>query len=452
MSGGVPEILQKKKCCVRVQVDNDYSFVYSILCSLNYGNINEHPERATHYTNLLNSVNMRNINIPFKLKDINKFENQNGHLQLTILKWHKNEARVLHSPTRSQNKQTATIMLIQESTYYFFVAITSISRLINRHFEFGDFRKFRKYCSNCLKGFCSDEKLIFHQQFCYSNVIQNIVMPSNTSIMFDQWSKTVSPDFVIYGDIECMLPRGDRDTILQKHIPIACGYLIVSINKVLDYKSFKEKKCIKEMLQQLERDAINCVRWSNTNPRKPMLTTEYDTSEICYLCKQIIQNGDQVRDHCHKTGNYLVLAHSKCNLSRFERRSCIPFIFHNLNYDLHHILKESGMKHWTFRVIAKSRENYKTLSAYFNDNNDIIHLRFIDSLQFLPASLAKLVEQCSNFVHTSNLEVNDRVKYGKGIFPYSYITSESVLEEDQLPSISAFYDVLEKDVKISKEQ
>ena len=50
-------------------------------------------------------------------------------------------------------------------------------------------------------------------------------------------------------------------------------------------------------------------------------------------------NYQKVRDHCHYTGKYRVVAHSICNL-RFDVPNESPVVFHNgSNYDYHFIIK-----------------------------------------------------------------------------------------------------------------
>ena len=56
--------------------------------------------------------------------------------------------------------------------------------------------------------------------------------------------------------------------------------------------------------------------------------------------KEIIDN--KVKDHCHLTGRYRGVAHSKCNNNVTQKRSnFIPFILHNFsNYDCHMFFKK----------------------------------------------------------------------------------------------------------------
>ena len=60
------------------------------------------------------------------------------------------------------------------------------------------------------------------------------------------------------------------------------------------------------------------------------------------LKKSIIKKNiyNQVRDHCHYTGEYRSAAHSICNV-KYDVPKKIPIVFHNgSNYDNHFIIKE----------------------------------------------------------------------------------------------------------------
>ena len=111
----------------------------------------------------------------------------------------------------------------------------------------------------------------------------------------------------------------------------------------------------------------------------------YKNSEICLICNQkIIKN--KVRDHCHITGKFKGPAHKECN-SKLRITRKLPIIFHNLEgYDGHIIFKElNNFDNIDIQVIPKSSEKYMSIVI----NRNII---FLDSLQFLKASLDSLAE------------------------------------------------------------
>jgi len=74
-------------------------------------------------------------------------------------------------------------------------------------------------------------------------------------------------------------------------------------------------------------------------------------------------------------------------------------------------------------------------------------LKFVDSFQFLSASLDDLVSLLlksgkQNFQNTIKYLGNHDLVYRKGIYPYSYMTDRSKFQETQLPPIEKFHNTL----------
>ena len=122
----------------------------------------------------------------------------------------------------------------------------------------------------------------------------------------------------------------------------------------------------------------------------------------------------------------------------------IPIIFHNLKgYDGHHIMEKLGTyKQKQMSVIPNTLEKYISFS--------LGNLRFIDSLQFMGASLEKLVH---NLVQEGKHKFKNMNKFiperqdlllRKGVYPYDYVDGPSKLQETSLPSKQDFYSLLSK--------
>jgi len=72
-------------------------------------------------------------------------------------------------------------------------------------------------------------------------------------------------------------------------------------------------------------------------------------------------------------------------------------------------------------------------------------LRFIDSAQFLLASLDRLVSGCPReaFAITRTYQPNDtELLMKKGVYPYEYMSSWERFQETMLPPVAAFYSQL----------
>ena len=111
-----------------------------------------------------------------------------------------------------------------------------------------------------------------------------------------------------------------------------------------------------------------------------------------------------------------------------ERNFFIPIIFHNLkNYDSHFIIKS-----FNNRLVRVDKKKFKNVSIIASSSEkfiafDINYMRFIDSCQFLSASLDTLVKNLrkageNNFVHTSRHMESNKYIFEKGVFPYENFT------------------------------
>ena len=257
-------------------------------------------------------------------------------------------------------------------------------------------------------------------------------MPKEKFISFTDFSKTIKQKFVVYADLESILPPDD--THFQKHEPIAAGMLVLLQGKIYGYKYFVGANCVFEMLLALENLAIKVVEpWYKEHGHEKIRisrqqTIEFNNATSCYLCKK--EASTYVKDHDHFTGDYLGPACNKCNMSR-KIRPCLPVVFHNLRgYDLHHILKYAlaDFKDWELSVIPQSMEKFMTLSMY-SKNIKNLPIKFLDSLQFLSASLAKIVEGLDSFPYTDiAFNKNQNMIRRKGLFPYDAAVSLEALK------------------------
>ena len=161
----------------------------------------------------------------------------------------------------------------------------------------------------------------------------------------------------------------------------------------------------------------------------------------CHICLQDLA-GDSVRDHCHITGKYRGAALSACNLKlRLNpKTTVVPVVFHNLRgYDSHLLMQAISKVEGKVSCIPNNTEKYISFA--------LGQLRFIDSAQFLLASLDKLVaaNRPKAFQITEQYEPNEarrKLIMRKGVYPYEYMDFWARFEETQLPPKEAFYSKL----------
>ena len=86
-------------------------------------------------------------------------------------------------------------------------------------------------------------------------------------------------------------------------------------------------------------------------------------------------NRKKVKDHCHYTGKFRGVSHSKCNFN-YKIQKQIPIIIYNASYDTHFILNQLAIEsEGELNCIEDNMEKYITFSVRIKkecDNNKTI--------------------------------------------------------------------------------
>ena len=382
-----------------------------------------------------------------------RFESNNRNLSINILLWSKDNGSIRKLKLSTlKNRTVINILLVGDH----FVGVPHLNRLLNsrenRHNGY-------TYCERCLCPFSTLIKLKEHTPFCLRNDVIMEKMPLDKKFSFNKWGKVMSPSFVFYGDIECLLlPDG-------QHQPIMAAFLLLPHERILhqrqpEYYCFEGEDCIKLFLQAMEDKSVGCFKFNQDHLRTimtPLSSDEqvsFDQSSVCYLCQKNFGIQKKCRDHDHLTGLYRGAACGQCNALLREQRSTFPVVFHNWRgYDSHHIVRvgSEAMKKWELGIIPTTREAYLNMRARVIISNTKegnmkkdkrLVLNFIDSFQFLSSSLAALVSSCTTLPLTMNLPGSSEIKCGKGVFPYNYFDSAAKLTATELPPQVAFFNDL----------
>ena len=126
----------------------------------------------------------------------------------------------------------------------------------------------------------------------------------------------------------------------------------------------------------------------------------------------------------------------------------VPFVFHNgRGYDFHLFVRSLGRVEGHINNIAKNSEQYISIDKYvYVSEKNTWKMRFIDSYEFLQASLENLVENFSKEKFKILGKAFEGEKFDlvlrKGVFPYEWYDDNERLDETELPPIEAFYSSL----------
>ena len=206
------------------------------------------------------------------------------------------------------------------------------------------------------------------------------------------------PPYIIYADFKTLTTTIDGpERVLtksntaktQQHEACSYSYVVVRCDgetePPVEYKGPNAAEHFLQALQEEERK----IKVVLANPKAMRMAPEdwqtHNTTTTCHICLQD-QARDSVRDHCHITGKYRGAAYSACNLKlRLNpKTTVVPVVFHNLRgYDSHLLMQAISKVEGKVSCIPNNTEKYISFS--------VGQLHFIDSAQFLLASLDKVV-------------------------------------------------------------
>ena len=488
----LPKSLKNKKALVNVKNDDEACFAWAITSAL-YP-VEKNSDRMSSYPHYSKVLKLKGITFPMTLKLVPHFENLNNlSVNIYILQQIKNDKYdVLPAYLTKQKRDKHVNLLMVQNIYYYdsdnvsfngcnqndsnitvkyhFVWIKDLSRLLSRQLSKHNGKKF--LCDRCCNYFYTQEKLDQHTEDCISLNECRVKVPFGDQkiVTFKNYKNREKVPFVIYADMESILkPVADKNKY-QEHVPAAIGYYVkCSYDDSLSfYRAYRGEDCIEWFTRELKQfsEDVETVFLCpyDIDPLTVSQEAAFRKATYCHICGDHFKQSDKkVRDHFHLTSgnnnrgdlttNYRGPAHDGCNIL-YQDSHVIPIIFHNLSgYDAHFIIKSVALGiegHMSLLPITK--EKYISFTKYTRDS--CIQFRFIDSLRFMGSSLEKLVDNLpidqmkilkSKFPHEDQFKLVSQ----KGVYPYDYMTSFDVFDEQQLPPIEAFYNKLE-DSKCSR--
>lgn len=452
-----PPGLIGKSAIINVQNQDDHCLRWALRSAL--FPVGKNAQRTSNYpTN--DGLNFQDISAPTPISQIIKVEKKNN-LAINVFGW--KGCVIVHQLSKQPPEiPRINIMLIEQEEedglYVHYTWIKDLNRLL---YDQTKHKERKHFCERCLHGYTRADLLEQHKPDCRGNGERaiRIEMPkSEKSILkFENWHRQMKVPFVIYADFESIINKIEGPTLdpiksstQRTQIHEACGfsYIVVrsdgAVGQPIVYRGLNATEAFLQYLERTENEIKNFC----SNPQPIQMTPEdwnmYNNTTHCYICHKLMTTKiskktkkeylDKVRDHCHLTGRFRGGAHYTCNfkLKLDPKTITIPIIFHNLkNYDGHLIMQSISKTEGNIKCIPNNMEKYISFS--------LRQLRFIDSAQFLLASLDNLVEanKTEDFRYTKH-----PLLLRKGIYPYEYMDNWQRFQETQLPSIDKFYSSL----------
>jgi hypothetical protein len=452
----LPEYIKNKQCCINVKNKDEKCFAWAVLSALHPVDRRNHPDRVSKYRKYYDEYNWSGISFPTKITDISKFEKQNN-ISINVFGFESLSIHPLYI-TKTNYEKSIDLLLIsiqlldisngstESVAFSHYCWIKNLNGLLNAQYNKSDHTKY--FCKKCLHGFTTEALLENHGSDCIEDI--RIVLPTEEDkwLEFKNIGKQMKVPFIIYADFEALnspidsvnnSPDGSYTESYQKHEPCGYAYKVVCIDSkyTKPTKLYRGENCIEKFIQALksELNDINRVIYRKFKIITDKDKVAYNNATDCHICEKEL-NGDKVWDHCHITGKYRGAAHNECNL-KYKIPRQIPVVFHNLRgYDSHLLVQQFGkFPDDDISVIPNNMEKYMSIT--------LGRFRFIDSFQFMPASLDVLVKNTTKFYHTeSEIKENVDLLKQKGVYPYDYMNSWSKFEKTKLPPKSAFYSIL----------
>ena len=471
----LPKELADKKAIINMKNKDNKCFMWCVKRALNP--TNNHPERVDkELMEKENTLNMKGIEYPVSLKDIDRFEKQNPNISITVFGFNeKDKVHPLRVSEHVYNREVDIILLlIERDGVKHYCLVKNSSRLLSK--QTSAHKKGTHICYRCLNPFWTHKSLEKHWEYCRNHEAVEINMPEKGTILrFKHHERSEKLPFIIYADTEALIkkmhncnpnPQNSYTRKYQKHEPISFSYYIKSFDdNVYESKlrKYTGEDAMEKFVEWIEED----VKEIANIPDVEMIfgldeLKQFNDATKCWICNEEFDDtadekgyrkNEKVKDHCHYTGRFRGAAHNSCNL-KYKKPKFIPVVFHNLSgYDSHLFIKNLGFTDGNIDCIPNNEEKYITFTkntvvgSYTNKegkDKPIKHkIRFIDSFKFMSTSLESLVNNLpddafNNLERYYKGEKLSLVKR-KGVYPYEYMDSLERFKENKLPPKEAFY-------------
>ena len=450
----LPAKLANKKAIINVKNNDDLCFLWSILAALHPAP--RDPQRTTWYRQQMRTLKFDEMPMPVESRKLKKFEEQNN-LAVNVFGY-ENEVYPLYITDRRDCRHHVNLLLITNGEKRHYCLISDLDRLL-----YDNTKGHRKHhhCPYCLHGYINRHNLEEHMPHCGQHGPQRTRLPTEEEkwLSFKGIQKQLRVPYVIYGDFETFpkpVEKEDGEAVpdptksytekRQHHRPSGYSYTVIGLDA--DHSKptvvYRGTGVVDNFLLAMEEEEEEIL--TKLKEVKPMKLSKpdwrkFDAAVKCHICDKPL-NGDKVRDHCHVSGVFRGAAHNSCNLNfRFKPR--IPVIMHNLRgFDSHLIVPGLGrVPGRPIKCIPNNMEKYISFS--------LGSLVFLDSLQFMSASLDKLVanmaEMGDAYFHVLKRHFPANkipMLLRKGVYPYSYMNSPHKFAETSLPPREAFFNDL----------
>ena len=238
----LPKELANKKAIINPKNEDNKCFLWCVLRAINP--CEKNPQRIDKkLKEKENTLNMDGIEYPVSLKDIDKFENQNPTVSITVFGYDRKIVYPLKNGDNTDREHNIILILIKDEGVNHYFLVKNLSRLLST--QVSKHKEKHHFCMRCLNAFWTHKSLNKHQEYCGKHEAVKINMPEEgtmlklpeegTMLKFKNYYRGEKVPFVIYADFESCIksihtcdlnPESSYTKQYQKHEPIGFYYYI----------------------------------------------------------------------------------------------------------------------------------------------------------------------------------------------------------------------------------
>ena len=152
----LPKELANKKAIINVKNEDDKCFLWCVLRALNP--CEKNPQRIDKkLKEKENTLNMVGIEYPVSLKDLNKFENQNPTISITVLGYERKIVYPLRNSDNTDREHNIILILIEEGGVNHYCLVKNVSRLLSS--QVSNHKEKHHFSLRCLNAFWTHKSL-----------------------------------------------------------------------------------------------------------------------------------------------------------------------------------------------------------------------------------------------------------------------------------------------------
>ena len=162
---------------INMKNEDDMCFKWAVARALNP--VEGDAERITKLlSKQAEELNMKCIEYPVSLKDIDKFEKQNPSISINVFGFEGNTYPLRIS--KRTNGKPVNLLMISNGEKVHYCLIKNMSRLLSS--QTNNHQHEKHYCLRCLNPFNTQESLDKHKEYCSTNEAVKMEMPEEGSI------------------------------------------------------------------------------------------------------------------------------------------------------------------------------------------------------------------------------------------------------------------------------